>query len=153
LSKSGWVRAWALRRKALILLQIFSMGLKLRGVGAKEEDLGPGLRNQGEGRLPFVRRELSMMTTFVCGATFFRGYGTGLMAHYFVGIGRWVTVQCVNKIALDLRGLNSEEELERRWCYKSASHDNLISFMARIALHTLSEIVKFILIWSSKRSL
>ena len=41
----------------------------------------------------------------MCGATFFRGNRAGLMAHYFVGIGRWATVQCVNKIALDLRRL------------------------------------------------
>jgi hypothetical protein len=32
--------------------------IEVRGVGRQKEDLGPGLRNQGEGQLTFMRREV-----------------------------------------------------------------------------------------------
>jgi hypothetical protein len=58
LIRAGCVRAWALRREALILLHIFSMGLNSPGVGRQEEDLSSSLRNQREGRLTFMWGEV-----------------------------------------------------------------------------------------------
>jgi hypothetical protein len=46
----------------------------------------------------------------MCRAAHFRGDGVGVTAHYFVGIGKWVSVQSVNKIAPGLRGVEVARE-------------------------------------------